>query len=283
MREIERRAASLVVAELGALQWKSRDMRDGTQMRDFDVMFADGHAEPLEVTTSADPNVMNTMNRMEGKNRITANVRRSWLVSAHTYTSRDSAGNKMAFDRRRAEELLVPLIEQLERDGHTEIDTTKLAYAFGHPYQPVARELFEDLRIFACRSYAPSDPENEPAIWLHVGGGGSYGADSVTAALEKVAADEGNQTKLAACPEAPRRHLFVVLTTASEELEYVALLGVLDRSLDMPPIPTLPASITTVWAGTLERGIYVTPPDDWRVFGSLVDAPKWRFADRAGR
>jgi hypothetical protein len=100
MREIERRAASLVVAELGALQWKSRDMRDGTQMRDFDVMFADGHAEPLEVTTSADPNVMNTMNRMEGKNRITSNVRCSWLVSAHTYTSRDSAGNKMAFDRR---------------------------------------------------------------------------------------------------------------------------------------------------------------------------------------
>ena len=73
---------------------------------------------------------------------------------------------------------------------------------------------------------------------------------------------------LAACADAPRRHLFVVLTNASEELEYVALLGVLERELDMPPIPLLPASITTAWAGTMERGIYVTPPDEWRVFGS---------------
>jgi hypothetical protein len=268
MPEIERSAASLVVAELGALRWEPRDMRDGTQMRDFDVVFADGHAEPLEVTTSADPNVMNTMNRMEGKNRITARVRRSWMVAAHTRTSMDAAGKKTAFDRRRAEALLVPLIEQAERDGHTEIDTTRLAYALDHPYQPVARELFEDLRIFACRSYIPSNPENEPAIWLHVGGGGSYGPDSVTAAVEKAAADDGNQAKLAACADAPRRHLFVVLTNASEELEYVALLGVLERELDMPPIPLLPASITTAWAGTMERGIYVTPPDEWRVFGS---------------
>src|SRR5689334_9027104 len=136
MREIEWTAASLVVAELGALRWEPRDMRNGTQMRDLVVVFADGHAEPPEVTTSADPNVMNTMNRMEGKNRITARVRRSWMVAAHTRTSMDAADKKTAFDRRRAEALLVPLIEQAERDGHTEIDTTRLAYALDHPYQP---------------------------------------------------------------------------------------------------------------------------------------------------
>ncbi len=268
MREIERQAANLVVAELGALRWKLRDMGGGIQMRDFDLIFEDGHEEPLEVTTSADPNVMNTMNRMEGNNRIKADVRRTWMVSSMRYTSTDTAGKKTAFDRRRAVELLVPLIEQLDREGYERFDTTALAYSFGNPHQPVARELFESFRIFGCNSYVPSAPENEPAIWLHVGGGGSYGADSVTAAVEKAAADEGNQKKLAACAKAPRGHLFVVLTLASEELEYVALLGVLDGSIEqMPPVPTLPASITTVWAGTMERGIYVTPPGEWQRFG----------------
>jgi hypothetical protein len=84
----------------------------------------------------------------------------------------------------------------------------------------------------------------------------------------KQRADDGNQKKLAARPEAPRRHLFVVLTLASEELEYVALLGVSDGSIEeMPPVPTLPPSITAVWAGTMERRIYVTPPGEWQGFG----------------
>jgi hypothetical protein len=67
MREIEQQAADLVVAELGALRWEPRDMRDGIQMGDFDVVFEDGHEEPLEITISADPNVVNTMDRMAAR------------------------------------------------------------------------------------------------------------------------------------------------------------------------------------------------------------------------
>jgi hypothetical protein len=272
-REIERRAADLVVAELGALRWEPRDIRDGTQMRDFDVVF-DDHEEPLEVTTSADANVAATMNRMNGNNHIRADVRRTWMVTA-PYTSTGAAGKKTPFDRQRAVDLLVPLIEQHDRDGKEELDFTKLAYAFGNPDQPAALELFEHLGIRGCRSYDSSTLNDEPAIWLHVGGGGWCGADSVTSALEKAAADDGNQAKLDACSEAPRRHLFVALTPASEELEHPALLDVLDgRNEPMPTIPRLPSAITTVWAGpmeragTIDRGIYVTPPSDWQIFGS---------------
>jgi hypothetical protein len=143
MREIERQAANLVVAELEARRWEPRDMGGGIQMRDFDVVFEDGHEEPLEVTTSADPNVMNTMNRMEGNNRITADVQRVWMVSSMRYTSRNAAGKETPFDRRRAFELLVPLIEERERDGHEEIDMTRLAYSFADPRQPCARALRE--------------------------------------------------------------------------------------------------------------------------------------------
>jgi hypothetical protein len=137
MKEIETRAADLVVAELGALRWELRDSRElGVQMRDFDIVFADGHEEPLEVTTSADSLVVNTMQRMEGKNRIPWLGPRSWVTSA-PYTSTDAAGKKTAFDRRRCVALLVPFIERLERDGHESFDTTSLAYAFHSPYQPV--------------------------------------------------------------------------------------------------------------------------------------------------
>lgn len=131
-------------------------------------------------------------------NRIAASVGRSWLCSA-PYTSTDAAGNKTALDRRRCVELLVPYIERLDREGYERFDTTRLAYAFGDPDQPVARELFE-LGIMGGSSYKPSNPDDEPAIWLQVGSGGTYGSGSVTRALEKAAADAGNQAKLAACP-----------------------------------------------------------------------------------
>ncbi len=39
MKELEKRAADLVVAELGAVRWKLRDTRKlGVQMRDFDIV-----------------------------------------------------------------------------------------------------------------------------------------------------------------------------------------------------------------------------------------------------
>jgi hypothetical protein len=270
MKELETRAADLVVAELGAARWELRDTgKLGIQMRDFDIVFADGHEEPLEVTASADPMVLNTMHRMEGKNRIPASVRRSWLASA-PFTSTDAAGTKTAFDRRRCVAVLVPFVERLDRDGHERFDTTRLAYAFGSPYQPEALELFE-LGIWGGSSYEPSDPDDKPAIWLQVGSGGSYGASSVTQALQRAAAEEDNQKKLAACPRASRRHLFVMLTSATEDLSWVALIGVLDGTHPLPPAPTLPEAITTVWAGMPDRGIYITPPGDWQTFGGSPD------------
>jgi hypothetical protein len=83
MKELETRAADLVVAELGAARWELRDTPGlGVQMRDYDVIFADGHEEPLEVTTSADPLVLKAMGRMEGKTQIPANVKRVVRVGA---------------------------------------------------------------------------------------------------------------------------------------------------------------------------------------------------------
>jgi hypothetical protein len=270
MKAIERTAAGLVVAELGAVRSELRDTRTlGVQMRDYDVVFADGHEEPLEVTTSADPLVLKAMGRMEGKTQIPANVKRAWYASA-PYTFTDSQGEKTAFDLRRCVSVLVPLVEQLERDGIERFDTTRMAYAFESPYQPPGLELF-DLGIWHLSSYEHSDPDNEPSIELLVGSGGSYGSSSVTSALQAAADRPDNQKKLGACLGARRRHLFVMFTSATEDLSWVALLGVLDGRHPLPPAPTLPDEVTTIWAGLPDRGIYVTPPGDWQTFGRPRD------------
>jgi hypothetical protein len=80
MKALEKTAADLVVAELGAARWELRDTAGlGIQIRDYDIVFPDRHEEPLEVTTSADPLVLNTMHRMAGKNRIPWSGERSRL------------------------------------------------------------------------------------------------------------------------------------------------------------------------------------------------------------
>jgi hypothetical protein len=102
MKDLERRAADLVTAELGAATWVLRDTPGlGIQMRDYDVIFADGHCEPLEVTTDADRNVLNTRARMEGNDRIAHPGKRVWAVSVPN-TSTDAAGKKRHSTGRRA-------------------------------------------------------------------------------------------------------------------------------------------------------------------------------------
>jgi hypothetical protein len=63
-----------------------------------------------------------------------------------------------------------------------------------------------------------------------------------------------------------------MLTSATETLEWIALHGVLDGTHSVPPLPTLPEAITTIWAGMMDRGIYVTPPGDWQTFGGSSDS-----------
>jgi hypothetical protein len=144
-----------------------------------------------------------------------------------------------------------------------------LAYDFASPYQKEAHALLA-LGVNFGFSSKPSDPEDEPGILLGVGFGGAFGSDGITTEIERVAADEGNQAKLAACPDAPRRHLFVFITGASAELVSPALSRVLDETMEPPRIPDLPDAITTVWASTRESGIYVTPPGDWQAFGDAL-------------
>jgi hypothetical protein len=270
MDELEESAAEQIVAELGAVRWERRDTgKLGIQIRDFDVLFADGHEEPLEVTTSADPLVLNTMARMDGTNRVAASVSRSWIVRA-PYTWTDASNARRPFDRRRCIELLVPFIEQLDRRGPGTVrhDDARLRVSQPPPERRARTIRARDparlvARVFPRRGR--TGDRTRCGRWRDLRRNDRHA--SPRSSRER----QGNQAKLAERSEVTRRHLFVVLTSASETLEYVALLGVLDGLLEPPPIPTLPEAITTIWAGTAGRGIYATPPEGWETFGRVLD------------
>jgi hypothetical protein len=272
MRHVEERAATMVVSELGALRWERRDV-PGAPPRtyDFDIVFA-GHVEPLEVTTSLDEQVMTTFKRTGGVMTIAANVQRLWFVSGEeTWT--DATGKKRPFDRKRVVELLPTLVEHLEQDGVTSFDLAQLAWplAYGLParHQATAQELYS-LGVRGGSSMVPP-PSEQPGISLHLGGGGVYGQETLTAILEEIAARADNRAKLAGSLHAARRHLFVAVTSGgSDDMARWALDQYLDGWVyeEDPPLPSLPPEVTTIWAGTTSRGIYATPPDGWTRFGT---------------
>ena len=271
--ELERRAAAMVVEELSAVRFVKRDVPGAPPgTRDFDIVFADGHEEPLEVTTNLDSVVMRAFGRADGGAfDLPANVRRFWIVSGNQ-THIDTEGMTVPFDRRRVSELLRPLIEQLEHAGETYFDTDRLAWPIGGRgvtgYEQPGRELY-DLGI--ARGISGEITGEKPRISVHLGGGGSWGPETIPTVLEGLAALPDNVAKLDARRDAERRHLFVVLTgSGSTDMAGWALGDFLRGGWiwdDPPGIPELPEAITTIWASTATDGIYATPPDGWQRFG----------------
>jgi hypothetical protein len=255
---IERWAAAYAAEATSAIGFERRDRNTGEQIRDFDLRFADGHEEPLEVTIHADAAIVQTKDRVARREwRLTAAVRRLWLVPLPPL---DETG--ASYDIRRCERELLPIIERLDAANVTDLDADISRWT--GPFREDAIHLLR-LGIHRVSSVAPP-PGVEPHVMLGVFGGGAVPRDAITAAVEEEAREEGNQRKLAASGHAPRRHLFVVLTLSSTDHAGWALLNLMDGKMALPPLPTLPAAITTVWAATREGGAFVTPPNEWMIF-----------------
>jgi hypothetical protein len=113
-----------------------------------------------------------------------------------------------------------------------------------------------------------------PGISVHLGGGASWGPDTITTVIEEIAKLQDNVKKLDARRDAGRRHLFVVLSgRGSTDMAGWALQQYLEGDWIWerdPSLPDLPEAITTVWAGNRTGGIYATPPEGWRRFGKAI-------------
>ena len=129
MDAIEETAANFVVAELNAVRWEERDVKGhGRSIRDYDTVFDDGHEEPLEVTTNADANVLTTMARMQGRDRIAANVTRSWWVTAPYTTTGATSSHRPFFGFGTPSTLDSPRMSISSR--------ARLVAAMSNPYSP---------------------------------------------------------------------------------------------------------------------------------------------------
>ncbi|HLE99175.1 MAG TPA: hypothetical protein VI540_04705 [Gaiellaceae bacterium] len=268
-KEIEHDAAELVVSALGAVSAEPRDTGSGEQIRDFDIVFEDGHEEPLEVTLDAQDAVVQTWERLDRVNELEADLSRCWSTSPGLY---DRDGRGVVVDVREVRAALIPFLQGLERLEIHEFRTHEL---WIHPsLGPTARRLSGYGVGHGASSEVPPEHADVPRLHLASTRGGAVHSSLITKAVEAQVAKPDNQAKLAGCSAAPRRHLYVGLTSAGEAagMAWWALLDVLNGDREVPPIPVLPESITTVWAGTGSGAIYVTPPDPWLLIRAAVDS-----------
>jgi hypothetical protein len=268
--EIENWAAAYAAQALSASEVvRLDDGNIGQQVRDFDLVFADGHTEPLEVTVHAETAIVQGQARIRQRDDgLKANIARVWLVSVPYVEVSPATGERTAYDVRRCERELPGIIERLEHADVPDLDADRARWT--GPCQDEAMRLLQ-LGIHRMSSYLPSDPDDEPKILLGGSSGGAVQAGEITAAVEEEAADPGNQAKLAVCKDAPRRHLFVVLTLSSDDHAFWALLSILDGRMELPPEPRLPDAITTVWAGSQSGAVFVTPPNPWQIFRPTLE------------
>lgn len=266
--EIERDAADLVVRALGAVKAECRD-KGGERIRDFDIVFEDGHEEPLEITLDAENAVIQSWDRLDQTNELKADLKRRWSTAPGFY---DGQGRGKVVAVREVRAVLIPFLQELERRGKHEFLTTELW--FDPTLGASARRLSTFGVQYASSIEVPPEHDAEPRLHLASVHGGAVNPSLITKAVEAQAAKDDNQAKLAACPDAPRRHLYVGLTSAGadEGMAWYALISVLEGREGLPPIPSLPDAITTVWASTGSGAIYVTPPDGWVAFPPVAAA-----------
>lgn len=259
MEELEERAADQVVRALGARRWIRRDL-GGIQMRDFDIEFRDGRQEPLEVTLDAEAGVVQTWERIERQQFDPVELQRRWLIGPEFQT--DERGRAVVMDVAHVRRELESILLELERAGFESFDTSRLMY--GPTRRPELGRRLMALGVHHGFS-SQADPNDEtPMLWISTGLGGIVDPVSITESVERLADLADNQRKLAARPDAPRRHLFVHLG-ASHGLAAFALLNVVEQKQPLPPVPELPDAITTVWAGVGSHVLFVTPPQEWQI------------------
>jgi hypothetical protein len=227
----------------------------GSSIRDFDLLFDDGHVEPLEVTAHVAASVRQTWARIEDADQVAPTLTRVWTVN-HPSGVPDPRGDRsQPYDVRRCLTEAEPALAVLEAAGYEQFDAG-LVWRVEDSTGADAMHALARLAIDFALS-RPPEPGEQPRIQLGAAVGGVVTADLVAHGVEQEAADPGNQAKLATPSEARRRHLFVVFDGSSGPTFSAAAHGMIGR------LPNLPAPITTAWAAGSSQVLVATPPGPW--------------------
>jgi hypothetical protein len=255
----EDRAAALAAFALGALAERVDLPGAGDNLRDFDLVFRDGHREPLEITADAHAPTEQSRARMGYAHFPAPELDRFWQVDPGKFVV-DEAGVERAVDVRRIVREAPTHLSVLEKHGVARF-IAMLSYREQPAVDDAARAL-DSLGI--KRAYSFNPPANDHRLFIAAGSVGYGGADLIAEAVERQAADVGNQNKLAATGAA-RRHLLVT-PVLSGGFAYFALLDILrGHEEELPRLPQLPIPITTAWAAAPSGAVFVTPPHEWQI------------------
>jgi hypothetical protein len=241
-------AAAAYVAGAKALR---RDLGGGVQMRDFDLRYGDGRAdEPLEVTHFADQASIGTWKRLGRADSRALALSRVWTIDIPSSERRPDGSSGPSDVKELLERLESPL-RALEERGECEFTVP------GPPGDHPLRELADLGCDIGCSRSA--EPGESGGIGFVAAVGGVTSGDSVAWAVEQEAAKRDNQAKLRCLPDAPRRHLFVVMHPSSGSAYFAVKARQLGR------LPVLPDPITTawVWNGDSPCLFVTTPPATW--------------------
>jgi hypothetical protein len=265
--DLELKAAAAAACVLGARLIR-RDVPPAQKMRDFDLVLSDGSLEPLEVTRCADEEALQTWARIGAGVLAAPSLRRRWLLSVPSSVP-VSNGQRAAYDVRAFKKRIIGALEALEARGCERVDWGRLQR------EPALRKAFEvllELRV-ADGFARPLPARASGHVSLMAAVGGITLPDLIAIGVEREAIEPDNLAKLAAPPQARRRHLFVVFDGSSGSYFNAA-----DRAL-ASRLPRLPAPITTAWVAARSFVLATTPPGPWRHHAlprSVFDEPeKW--------
>jgi len=241
LRPEEDKAAGIVVTTLGADRFERRDDGRVQNVRDFDVVFTDGHSEPLEVTTSTIPELKDAKAKYKKYGAELIEVpalRNEWSV--FTSIGTQFIGFDMAMER-----FLVALEASgatsfsLVTDSHDDAGITALACKAGIDFARGTPNFRGRAIVF---------PPSDDTVWSsnHEDPG-----THVLAAVERHASDDGNRRKLGG-RGGVRSHLFIWL-----DEETFRWHDITDGQLPKRA-PLLPIEITTVWVVTRDRDESIT-------------------------
>ena len=271
--DLERRIAAAICSILGS-KYTRRDI-GGTQIRDFDLVFADKHVEPLEITEASIESIRQTQGRLRTTDREAPSLSRWWSLDM---PSRQLAadGAEEAYDIRRLLDEAEGFLGALEAAGRTSFDIASERYSVrrGSVLFDPSNGLFR-LGV-SLGSSLPAPPGEVGRITLGMTSSSTGYGEPLSELVLAEANDEGNCEKLKEPPGAPHRHLGVLLHPSVGRAYHSLRCG---ERLDSPP-GELPLPITNVWALADRQIAWVTPPGDWDMHAitdsAVFDAPeKW--------
>lgn len=268
-RELEERAAASACWALGGVKAIPRDAGNVPSMRDFDLVFDDGHIEPLEVTIHADRTVVQTSERLGRSDKLAPSLARVWTVDAPPFEI-DPAGRRVPLNVRAFLHGAESAIGVLEANAIDRYDVGAVAV---EPRLDVSTAYQTLLRLGSQFGFSREPIAGEqPRIEIGAGVGGVAHGDLIAAAAEAEAAKPDNQLKLSDPAGAPRAHLFVVVDGSTGPILPAGYNRLVGR------LPVLPPPVSTVWVAVANALYVTTPPGPWR----LLEPPMSVFQNPEG-